>query len=530
MASLLLPIAAAFLLLRVILSATVIDDLRNLRPPPDFNSTIARNCHHNPSLRYCGNSRPLDEIFKFTIVASHLCNESRNPNCVESFDKIDLRGRPKIAPLYLSFDFFWKFCPLTIRSIDFSNNSLRGEFPTSVLACAQAEAIDFSHNELSGDFPVERLASMVNLTVLNLSYNHFSECKLSESLVFRRFNSSNFVHSGLIPNKQSFAVKAVFLMIGLPVMVILTVGFIAMMCFRRRNLSLETPQLRHHFTTSMLKAATSGFSSENLEEKSDGVDIYRGILRDGTHVRIEIYWSNISTEGMRKFIEECEVLVQLRHKNLVRVFGWCDDQELRAIVTKWTDRESLEMWLIERAPPLKHRLKVLAGVMEGMCYLHKSWPQVGYDLGTSSIILSENLEPLISRFEFDGRNSSAKSKFVYKHKFGVLLLEMITDRGKMGDVEAGKAGFIEHIRTSFTANWQNLLDERIMIASTTMEQARQAIEIGLACIDHSANEQLNMDWIRHILLRIYRASCHVNGSPTHGRFDGDRDKRHKHGP
>ncbi|XP_030474788.2 probable LRR receptor-like serine/threonine-protein kinase At3g47570 [Syzygium oleosum] len=528
MASLLLPpIVGALLLVPVILSTTVVDDLRNLWPPPEFNSTIAGNCLHNPSLRYCGDSRRLDglnEIFKFTVVASHLCNESRNPNCIESFDKIDLRGRPKIAPLYLSFDFFWKYCPLTIRSIDFSNNSLRGEFPTSVLACAQIEALDFSRNELSGDFPVERLVSLVNLTVLNLSYNHFSECKLSESLVFRRFNSSNFVHSGLIPNKQSFAFKAMFLMIGLPVMVILIVGFIAMLCFRRRDLSSESRQPRHHFTTSMLKAATSGFSRENLEGKSDGVDIYRGILTDGTQVRIEIYWREISNESMKKFVEECEVLVQLHHKNLVRVFGWCDDWELRAVVTKWTDGESLEMWLTERAPPLKHRLKVLVGVMEGMCYLHELWPQVGYDLRTSSIILSENLEPLILRFEFDGQNSSSKNK----RKFGVLLLEMITDRGKMGDLEAGEAGFIEYIRTNFPANCQNLLDERITIASATIEQARQVIEIGLACIDHSANKQLKMDWMRHILLRIYRA-CHVHGSPNQGRFSGDQDKRREHG-
>ncbi|XP_030548893.2 leucine-rich repeat receptor protein kinase MSP1 [Rhodamnia argentea] len=514
MASLLLPMAAAFLLAPAILSTTVVDDLRNLRPPPEFNSTIAGNCICNPSLRYCGNSRPLDdldEIFKSTIVASHLCNESHNPNCVESFDKIDLRGRPKIAPLYLSFDFFWKYCPLTIRSIDFSNNSLRGEFPTSVLACAQVEALDFSRNELRGDFPIERLTSLVNLTVLNLSYNHFSECKLSESLVFRRFNSSNFVHSGLIPNKQSFAVKALFLMIGLPVLVILIVGFIAMLCFRRRDLSSESQQPRVHFTTSMLKAATSGFSRENLEGTSDGVDIYRGILRDGTQVRIEIYRSEISNESKRKFVEECEVLVQLRHKNLVRVLGWCEDWVPRAIVTRWTDGESLEMWLTERAPPLKHRLKILVGVMEGMCYLHESWPQVGYDLRTSSIILSENLEPLIARFEFDSRNNTSKNK----HKFGVLLLEMITNRGKMGDLEAGEARFIEHIRKNFPGNSQNLRDERIMMASTAIEQARQVIEIGLACINHSANEQLKMDHIRRILLRIYR-SFHVHGSPNHG--------------
>ncbi|TQD86674.1 hypothetical protein C1H46_027800 [Malus baccata] len=146
---LLLPISAS---IYTTLAASVIEDLKNLKPPHDFNSTIMKNCHHNPSLRYCSSS-PVDlhEIFKSTIVASHLCNESKNPNCVESFPKIDLRNRPKIAPLYLSFNFFWKSCPLSILTIDVSNNSLESNFPIDALQCTQLQALDLSHNDLYGD-------------------------------------------------------------------------------------------------------------------------------------------------------------------------------------------------------------------------------------------------------------------------------------------------------------------------------------------------------------------------------------------
>lgn len=110
-------------------AATVVEDLDNLQPPSDFNSTLTNNCRNNPSLRYC-NSTPFNllKIFKSTIVASHLCKLSRNPNCVESFPKIDLGSQPTIAPLYLSFSFFWEYCPLTVVSIDFSNTSLQGDF------------------------------------------------------------------------------------------------------------------------------------------------------------------------------------------------------------------------------------------------------------------------------------------------------------------------------------------------------------------------------------------------------------------
>ncbi|TQD87136.1 hypothetical protein C1H46_027276 [Malus baccata] len=35
-----------------------------------------------------------------------------------------------------------------------------------------------------------------------------------------------------------------------------------------------------------------------------------------------------------------------------------------------------------------HRLKILMRVVEGMCYLQEGWPEVGYDLRTSSILLA----------------------------------------------------------------------------------------------------------------------------------------------
>ncbi|XWS16690.1 hypothetical protein CRYUN_Cryun34aG0112600 [Craigia yunnanensis] len=125
-------------------------------------------------------------------------------------------------------------------------------------------------------------------------------------------------------------------------------------------------------------------------------------------VIIEIYLNNILRENSRKFVEECKVLIQLYHKNLVKVYGWCTTRTLRAFVTEWTGEESVEMWLSESAPSWKHRLKVLLGVLKGMCYLQEQWPEVSYDLRTSSVLLHESTEPLIARFKI-GENSNRKN-------------------------------------------------------------------------------------------------------------------------
>lgn len=400
-----------------IFAASVVEDLNNLKPPPNFKQTITNNCQLNPSLRYC-NATPNDlhEVFKFTIVASHLCRESRNPNCIDSFPKINLRDRPKIAPLYLSFSFFWKYCPLTIVVIDISHNSLRGEFPSDVFHCTQIRKLDLSHNELSGDVPIQNFSLLNNLTMLNLSYNYFSETKISDAQFLKRFNSSGFIHSGLISDHKKFKIKVVLLLLCFPLLVILLVVLLSWLCFWRPDFLPRGLRRKHKFTPSMLKAETDGFSKKNLVRRSAGTDIYKGVLRDGSKVRIEIYKNSASRENRRKFVEECRVLIELCHENLVQVLGWCDNRSLKAVVTEWVDEYNVEIWLSTTAPQWKYRVRMLMGIIEGMTYLQEGWPEVDYDLKTSSILFSQNEEPMISRFRVEEHYSCTRSKSAIKYK------------------------------------------------------------------------------------------------------------------
>ncbi|XP_042479310.1 putative leucine-rich repeat receptor-like serine/threonine-protein kinase At2g24130 [Macadamia integrifolia] len=477
------------------LSASVIEDLNNLKPPPDFNRTISNNCMRDPALRYCNYiSIDLEEIFKSTIVAAHLCNESKNPNCVESFPKIDLRSSPRIAPLYLSFSFFWKYCPLTILSIDLSSNSIQGPFPLEILNCSQIQALDLSHNQLTGDLPIQIFTPLTNLTLLNLSYNHFSESKISDSQFFAKFNFSSFLHSGLLPDHKGFRIKAVVFLIGFPIFIILLVGCWGWLCFCRPDILPSVFRQRHKFTPSMLKAATEGFSERNLVGKSRGVNIYKGFLRDGTEVRIEIYTEKISSEQRRKFVKECKAFVQLSHRNLVRVMGCCNNGGLRAIITEWIDGENIEMWLSE-SPPWKHRLKVMMGVVDGMCYMQEQWPEIGYDLRTNGVLLSQERGPLISRFKVGEQNGNTKKIY----RFGVFLLEMITNRRPQEEFEKGERGFIEWVSMHYPENTHKVIDEGMKKTGTIHEQAIEGIGIALMCTDLLTEHQPSLTQISNIL-------------------------------
>lgn len=310
----------------------------------------------------------------------------------------------------MSFTFFWKYCPLSVLSIDFSNNSIKGSFPNDVLYCTQIQSLDLSINEFSGDIPIQSFSPLTNLTFLNLSYNCFSESELSESQFFKKFNSSSFLHSGALFDHKRFTIKAIILLVGFPVFVILMVIFLGWVCFQRPDFLPTMFQRSMKFTPAILKAATFGYSNENLVGKSDIIHIYKGVLRDGTKVKIEMYLNEISRDSYHKFVEECIILCELQHKNLVKVLGWCKGRKFRAIITEWTKEENVEMWLLELAPSWNHRVKVLMGVVDCMLYLQEEWPEVDYDLKTNSILLSDKKEPLISRFQVGDKNNNSRSK------------------------------------------------------------------------------------------------------------------------
>ncbi|KAL5731536.1 hypothetical protein ACHQM5_004256 [Ranunculus cassubicifolius] len=465
-------------------SASIIADLNTTQPPPDFNTTISNNCARNPSLRYCDDnpSANLLEIFKSTIVTNYLCKESNNPSCPNSFEKIDLKNRHNLAPLYLSFTFFWKYCPLTITSIDLSNTSLTGSFPSDILHCSQIQYLDLSLNGLTGEFPLESFTQLSNLTFLNLSFNNFLESEISGNPFFKRFNSSSFLYSGLLRNDREYHINAIVLLLGFPVCIILLVGCLGFFCFYRPDYLPSFFRPRHRFTQAMLKAATNGFSDENLVCKIGKLEIYRGIFRDGTEVRIEICRGKISRHDYKKYVEECKVLVQLNHKNLVQVLGWCDHRGHKAIITEWRNGVTLEIWLSSHSPLWRHRLKVLRKILEGMLYLQEQWPEIGFDVNASSVLLAENGEPLISKFKVGDGNSNKKR---LKH---------------------GEASLIEWTRLEYKENIWKVVDDRLKKAGMVHEQADKGIRLAFMCIDIPTEHHFSLAQVYDIITRFYEFS------------------------
>uniref|UniRef100_M8CRB6 non-specific serine/threonine protein kinase n=1 Tax=Aegilops tauschii TaxID=37682 RepID=M8CRB6_AEGTA len=100
----------------------------------------------------------------------------------------------------------------------------------------------------------------------------------------------------------------------------------------------------------------------------------------------------------------CEVffLGQLRHKNLVKLIGYCYEDEHRMLVYEFMSGESLEKHLfksISGSLPWMTRMKIAVGAAKGLAFLHDADPPVIYrDFKASNILLDSDYNTKLSDF------------------------------------------------------------------------------------------------------------------------------------
>ncbi|KAG5044212.1 hypothetical protein JHK87_008127 [Glycine soja] len=100
----------------------------------------------------------------------------------------------------------------------------------------------------------------------------------------------------------------------------------------------------HWFTLRDLELATNRFSKENvLGEGGYGV-VYRGQLINGTPVAVKKILNNTG-QAEKEFRVEVEAIGHVRHKNLVRLLGYCIEGTHRMLVYEYVNNGNLEQWL-----------------------------------------------------------------------------------------------------------------------------------------------------------------------------------------
>ncbi|XP_071737850.1 serine/threonine-protein kinase PCRK1-like [Rutidosis leptorrhynchoides] len=200
-----------------------------------------------------------------------------------------------------------------------------------------------------------------------------------------------------------------------------SLGFLELLTQRRAN------ELRV-FSFAELKSATKGFNRSLMIGEGGFGCVYKGVVSvagdstaagddngdddgdDGGDRCLDVAIKQLNRNGFqghKEWINEVNFLGVVNHPNLVKLVGYCAEDDERGIqrllVYELMSNKSLEDHLLTRGKaPLSWmtRLRIAEGAARGLAYLHEEmdFQLIFRDFKTSNILLDEDFNPKLSDF------------------------------------------------------------------------------------------------------------------------------------
>jgi len=165
---------------------------------------------------------------------------------------------------------------------------------------------------------------------------------------------------------------------------------------------LETGAGQRRFTNKELNLATNNFSGDRKLGQGGFGAVYKGYFFDQDLSVAVKKISKDSRQGKKEYVTEVKVISQLRHRNLVKLLGWCHENCEYLLVYEFMPNGSLDSHLFgKRAPlPWSVRHKIALGLASGVLYLHEEWERcvVHRDIKSSNVMLDSNFNVKLGDF------------------------------------------------------------------------------------------------------------------------------------
>ncbi|XP_022869532.1 probable serine/threonine-protein kinase PBL9 [Olea europaea var. sylvestris] len=278
------------------------------------------------------------------------------------------------------------------------------------------------------------------------------------------------------------------------------------------------------FTFSDLKAATRNFRPDSVLGEGGFGSVYKGWVdehslaasKPGAGIVIAVKRLNQEGwQGHKEWLAEINYLGQLRHSNLVKLIGYCLEDDHRVLVYEFMPKGSMENHLFRRGSyfqPLSWslRMRIALGAARGLAFLHSAEAKVIYrDFKTSNILLDSNYNAKLSDFGLardgptgDKSHVSTRVLGTYGYaapeylstghltvrsdvySFGVVLLEILSGKKAIDkNRPSGEHNLVEWAKPYLVNKRRMLriLDSRLEGQYST-DQALKAATVALQCL------------------------------------------------
>ncbi|XP_072989771.1 LEAF RUST 10 DISEASE-RESISTANCEUS RECEPTOR-LIKE PROTEIN KINASE-like 2.2, partial [Typha latifolia] len=153
------------------------------------------------------------------------------------------------------------------------------------------------------------------------------------------------------------------------------------------------------FTSQHLKYFTQNYA-DKLGSSVFGT-VYKGEFPTGVQVAVKVL-HDLDSRDEEEFTDEVTAIGRTVHFHLVRLYGFCFEATLKALVYEYIEKGPLDRYLFD----LSHRIDfetlhaIAVGTAKGIRYLHEECEHkiVHYDINPGNILLTADFSPKVADF------------------------------------------------------------------------------------------------------------------------------------
>lgn len=444
-------------------------------------------------------------------------------------------------------------------TLNLSWNYLSGSIPRELSGLTKLASMDLSHNKLSGNLTI--LGQLENLVSLNVSFNNFTG-PLPDTSFFRELSpsvldgnsglcnngSACFMEGSINPTDQpgqsgDSGVKLIISLLFSITAVLMLLGIYFIVRARKIAHEIdEDPEIGWPWQMTLFQKLSftvedvlENLVSSNVIGKGCSGVVYKVQIPNGETIAVKRLWSSKKSGQQRdSFGAEVKTLGSIRHRNIVRLLGYCSNRTTKLLMYDYMPNGSLGGLLHEKRGMLEWEIRynIVLGAAQGLAYLHHDCLPciVHRDIKANNILLGTSYEPYIADFglakllessDFTKSCTHVAGSYGYiapeygytmkiteksdVYSYGVMLLEVLTGKQPIDPSFRDGMHIVDWVKETLQHDRDAVeaLDPRLHgRPDSQIQEMLQALGTALLCVNSNPEERPTMKDVAALLKEI----------------------------